>query len=150
MKKIAASICTSGLLVTAMACHTSDGITNPDTANADPSGAWALVSFELADGSSVPVPDPSSYTLDLGFTEAGRAHVRADCNLCSGEYRISGPTITFGLMACTLVGCPPGSLENDFQAALASTTTFQRSANVLLLDYDGGVMRLEAREAPSS
>ena len=114
MKKLASLMFATGLLALAMACDTSDSTTSPDIAIEDPTGAWALQSFQLDDGSIIPVPEPSSYTLDLGTVDAERAHIRADCNVCNGGYEISGSTIEFGAMGCTLAACPPGSLERDF------------------------------------
>jgi heat shock protein HslJ len=136
---------TTGLVATMVACDSSNSTTSPDAALEDPTGDWALQSFRLADGSTIPVPDPSHYTLDLGASEDGRAHLRADCNLCNGGYELSGSTLVFGPMACTLAACPPGSLERDYLVALGSTTTYRRSGNALELDYDGGVLHFDAR-----
>ena len=145
MKKLASLMFAPGLLATMVACDTSDSTTSPDVAIEDPTGAWALESFQLSDGTIVPVPDPSRYTLELGVTEAGRAHIRADCNVCNGGYEVSGWTITFGLAACTLAACEPGSLENDYRFALGATSTYQRSGDTLTLTYDDGVLRFQAR-----
>lgn len=145
MNKLATAILATGLLAALSACDTSRSVTNPDVAVADPTGAWALQSFALSDGRVVTVPDPSSYTLDLGLTEASRAHIRADCNLCNGSYESTGSMLTFGLMACTRAACPPESLGNDYERALGSTTAYQRSGRSLTLTYDGGQMRFEER-----
>jgi len=83
-------------------------LTAPDTDPGNPVGSWALQSFERSDGSVVPVPEPGQYTLDLG--EDGRAHIRADCNVCNGDYDVTGSSLSFGLMGCTLAACAPGSL----------------------------------------
>ncbi|GMR23550.1 MAG: hypothetical protein BMS9Abin37_1991 [Acidobacteriota bacterium] len=145
MKKLASLMFATGLLATLMACDTSESTTSPDNEIEDPTGAWALQSFQLGDGSSIPVPEPASYTLELGTTEAGRANIRADCNVCKGAYEISGSTITFGVMACTLAACAPDSLERDYLFALGSTSTYQRSGDTLSLTYDDGVLRFQAR-----
>ena len=144
MKQLATLLMTTGLLATMIACDSSNSMTTPDAAIEDPTGLWALQSFQLADGSLVPVPDPARYTLDLGATETGLAHIRADCNMCNGGYELSGSTLVLGRMACTLAACPPDSLDNDYLFALGSTSTFQRTGNALTLNYDGGVMRFEA------
>lgn len=135
----------SGVIVAMMACGTSDSPTTPDLDTEDPTGAWALQSFEPAGGAVVPIPDPSRYTLDLGVNERGRAHLRVDCNVCNSSYEISGSAIGFGLMACTLAACPPDSFERDYIEALGATTIFQRSGNSLILGYEGGVMHFEPR-----
>ena len=145
MKRLATLVTAAGLLAALSACDTSDSMTSPDAAIDEPTGTWALQSFELSDGTVVAVPDPSSYTLDLGATEAGRANVRADCNLCNGGYELSATRLDFGLMACTRAACPPGSLEMDYVRALESTTTFLRSGGSLTLSYDGGILRFDER-----
>lgn len=145
MKKLASLMFATGLLALVAACATSDSTTSPDIATEDPTGAWALQSFQLDDGSIIPVSDPSSYTLDLGTLDAERAHIRADCNVCNGGYEVSGSTIEFGAMACTLAACQPGSLERDYLFALGSTSTYQRSGDTLKLTYDDGVLRFQAR-----
>ncbi len=69
MKKLASLMFATGLLATLFACDTSDSTTSPDVEIEDPTGTWALQSFQLSDGSIVAVPDPSKYTLELGVTE---------------------------------------------------------------------------------
>jgi len=145
VKKLASLMFATGLLALVAACATSDSTTSPDIATEDPTGAWALQSFQLDDGSIIPVSDSSSYTLDLGTLDAERAHIRADCNVCNGGYEVSGSTIEFGAMACTLAACQPGSLERDYLFALGSTSTYQRSGETLKLTYDDGVLRFQAR-----
>jgi len=145
LKRLAKLILATGLLSTMMACETSDSPTFPDAATEDPTGSWALASFEPAGGAVFPIDDPSRYTLDLGINETGRANVRADCNVCGSDYEVSGSAMSFGLMACTLVACPPGSLERDYLEALGSTSLFHRAGSSLTLGYGGGMMRFEAR-----
>ena len=145
MKRLATWMMTSGLLATLIACDTSDSMPTPDQAIGDPTGEWALESFQLADGSTISVPDLSRYTLELGVAAAGHADIRADCNACNGRYELSGSTLVFGPTACTLAACPPGSLERDYLFALNSTSSFQRSGDTLTLNYDGGVMHFQAR-----
>lgn len=145
MKRLATLMMATGLLATMIACDTSNSMTSPDVAIEDPTGEWELQSFQLADGSVIAVPDPSSYTLDLGATNAGQAHIGADCNVCNGGYELQGSTLVLGTMACTLAACLPGSLDSDYLFALGSTSTFQRSGGALSLNYDGGVMHFDAR-----
>ncbi len=145
MKRFAALILTTGLFATMMACETSDSPTTPDIDTEDPTGSWALLSFEPAGGTVVPVPDPSRYTLDLGVNEPGRVNIQADCNRCNSDHEVSGSAMSFGLMACTLAACQPGSFERDYIDALGSTSMFQRNGDSLMLGYEGGVMRFEAR-----
>ena len=145
MKNILALILATGLLVATTACETSTSETplTPDPGASDPLGSWALQSFELNGGSVVPVPEPVNYTLEL--SDDGRAHVRADCNVCTGGYELSGSALTFGLMACTRAACQPGSLEHDYLEALGSSSTFERTGDMLTLAYADGVLRLQAQ-----
>ena len=131
-------------------CETQETpLTAPDTDPGNPVGSWVLQSFERSDGSVVPVPEPGQYTLDLG--EDGRAHIRADCNVCNGDYDVTGSSLSFGLIVecarasgCTLAACAPGSLEWDYLQALGSTSMFQVTGNSLALAYDGGVLKFQA------
>jgi heat shock protein HslJ len=102
-------------------------------------GTWELQAFELDNGNVQEVPDPQSYT--LSFEADGSVQAKVDCNRCNGSYETEGNSITFGLMACTLAACPPGSLDQQFQAALGSVTSFVRSGAELSMRYAGGTMR---------
>jgi len=107
-------------------------------------GEWELQAFELNDGSLQQVPDPENYT--ILFSADGNAHAQVDCNVCNGPYETEGNAINFGLMACTLAACSPGSLDSQYQAALGSTSTFVRSGSELSLGYAGGTMRFTISE----
>jgi len=106
-------------------------------------GVWELQAFDLDDGSVQEVPDTQTYT--LSFEADGSVQARVDCNLCSGSYEAEGNSIQVGLLACTLVACPPGSLDHQFQAALGSATSFLRTGSALSIRYAGGRMRFRLR-----
>ena len=122
------------LLVFTGACESTTS-----TAPASPVGSWSLRAFDLAGGQTVLVPAPERYRLDLG--SEGDANVRADCNFCSGSYRSSGATLQMGLLACTLIACPPGSLDGEYLRALGSASSFERSEEALSIVYTDGVLR---------
>ena len=130
-----ASLCFLG------ACQTTTSTS--DVSESTPVGSWSLVAFDLVSGQSVPVPDGSRYTLTLQSDP--QASVRADCNLCSGSYSLSGNSLDFGLMACTRAACPADSLEMPYLEALGSTSSYARTSEELLLQYEGGVMRFLPR-----
>jgi heat shock protein HslJ len=100
---------------------------------------WQLQEFILDNGTTTPVDDPAKYTVE--FKTDGTAAIRADCNNCSGSFTADDKDLRFGPMACTLAACPPGSFDSQFQAALSSVSSYELTP-ALLLDYDGGVMRL--------
>jgi len=105
-------------------------------------GVWELQAFELDDGSVQEVPDPQNYT--LSFEADGSVAAKVDCNRCNGSYETEGNSVTFGLMACTLAACLPGSLDHQFQTALGSATSFVRTGEELSVRYAGGTMRFRA------
>ena len=103
-------------------------------------GTWLLQEFILGGGTTTAVDDPSKYTVE--FKSDGTANIRADCNLCSGNYFVDGSSLRFGpLLACTLAQCPPGSLDRQYQAALSTTARYEITDGSLFLDYDGGELR---------
>jgi len=128
------------LLVLMGACESTTSTTELETSDpATPVGSWSLRAFDLAGGQTVLVPAPERYRLDLG--SEGDANVRADCNFCSGTYRSSGATLQMGLLACTLIACPPGSLDGEYLRALGSASSFERSEEELSIVYTDGVLR---------
>jgi len=100
---------------------------------------WQLQDFILDDGTTTPVDDPAKYTIE--FKTDNTAAIRADCNNCSGPFSADDENLSFGLMACTIAACPPGSFDTQFQAALDTVSTYEIGL-ALLLNYQGGVMRL--------
>ena len=138
MKRHALMILIGGALFAA--CNSSTSVSTLS----DVQGEWELQAFELNDGSLQQVPNPENYT--MLFSADGNAHAQVDCNVCNGSYETEGNSINFGLMACTLAACPPGSLDSQYQAALGSTSTYVRSGSDLSLGYAGGTMRFIVSE----
>ena len=106
-------------------------------------GLWELESFELDNGNIQEVPDSQTFTLT--FETDGSVHAQVDCNRCNGSYAAEGNTLKLGPLACTLVACPPGSLDHQFQTALGSATSFVRTGSELSIRYAGGAMRFRLR-----
>jgi heat shock protein HslJ len=106
-------------------------------------GIWDLEAFQLDNGSVQDVPD--AQTFSLSFEVGGSVHAQVDCNSCSGSYEVDGNSIKLGLLACTRVACPPGSLDHQFQTALGSATAFVRTGSELSIRYAGGTMRFQRR-----
>jgi heat shock protein HslJ len=92
---------------------------------------WKLESIERAGAPTITVPTPEQYTLRLG--NDGRLSVRADCNQCSGTYTLDGDTLKIGNVACTLVGCPAGSLDGAYAGALGGSSSLAISDSHLIL-----------------
>jgi len=82
-------------------------------------------------------------------SEEGRVAGTGGCNQMSGGYEVDGTSITFGLMASTMMACPDGQdVDQALMAALENATSFRKTAHHLeLLDDEGStVARFEARE----
>ena len=145
MKRVLSGITAAALVAALATCDSSDFSTNPDPELEGPAGAWQLEWIRLLDGRIVPVPDPSKYVLELSDAEAGHAHIQADCNVCNGNYEVSGSKLMFGVMGCTLAECGPDSFEETYRSALGATSTYVRDRDTLTLVYDGGWMRFRGR-----
>ena len=92
---------------------------------------WKLETIERTGVPTISVATPDQYTLRLG--NDGRLSVRADCNQCTGTYSLEGDTLRVGNMACTLVGCPAGSLDGAYAAALGGSSTIAISESRLIV-----------------
>jgi heat shock protein HslJ len=124
-------------IIALSSCRTSTSVKEDEMAL--PSGTWALTTIEPHDAATIPVPDPSRYTVE--FHDDNSVHIRADCNVCNGSYENQGAHIELGLLACTLAACPPQSLADSFLDALSSATTYEISKGELLVVYPDGVLR---------
>lgn len=134
-------LCLVITIVALASCSTSTSVN--DTApelTALPSGAWELIAIERRDEDAVAVSDPGRYAIE--FRDENAVHIRADCNLCNGNYETQGENLDLGLLACTLAACPPQSLADAYLEALGSATTFELSSDgELLVVYPDGVLR---------
>jgi heat shock protein HslJ len=72
----------------------------------------------------------------------GRLSTRADCNVCSGEFALSGQTLTAGpALACTRAACPTMAFENDYTRLLGGNSMIALSGDTLALSSERGVLR---------
>jgi copper homeostasis protein (lipoprotein) len=79
----------------------------------------------------------------------GRVTGTGGCNQFSGGYEIEGASISFGMMAMTMMACPDGmDVDAALLAALEKTASFRKTAHHLdLIDAEGStIARFEARE----
>jgi heat shock protein HslJ len=130
------------ILVVAGGC--GDGGTTPSTLPLRTDVDWQLESFAPDSGTTIPVTDPSLYTVRFGAN--GALGARADCNRCAGPYRVTGPSMAIGPLACTLAACPVPSLGEQFSAALSRVSSYAQTRNELVLAGDGGTLHFRARE----
>lgn len=111
--------------------------------------AWRLVQMGAANDVLTPREDVA-YTLVFGMD--GTLTVEVDCNRGSGSWSSRGAgKIEFGPIATTRAICPPGSLHDDFLAAIARVDAYALEDEHLLLAAgpEDAVMEFEhAAQAP--
>jgi heat shock protein HslJ len=98
---------------------------------------WQLTLFQDGTSNPVPVLDGSRYTVTFGSD--GRASVRSDCNTCDGPYSLDGAVFRVGPLACTRVGCPAGSLDPAYPAALEKARAVSQELETQLTIHGDGV-----------
>ncbi len=105
------------------------------------SGTWQWVGTNRPSDRVAPA-DPSRYTIE--FRADSTAAVHADCNQGSGRYTlIEGQKLEIGPIVTTLIGCPEGSLGNEYVMELGAVEGYQVSGDTLsiTLELGGGTMR---------
>ncbi len=131
------------LTLAALAGCSGSGGTTPETRPLRTDVEWQLVSIELVAQPTVPVADPTRYTVRFGSD--GWVGARVDCNRCGGRYRIEGAALTVNsALACTRAACALPSLGDQFAAALTTVTSYVQRETELELVYAGGILRFRA------
>jgi heat shock protein HslJ len=95
-------------------------------------GPWQWEGSVRADGTSVAPADPTRYTAEFGTT--GSLVLQADCNTVLGTYTTSGSSLSIQLGPSSLVGCPPGSLADEFTNDIAAATRYSLSGGQLSIE----------------
>ena len=101
-------------------------------------GIWKAQSLETSAG-LVALARPENYTVE--FREAGQLFVKADCNLCSGPYTLSGDSLQIGALACTRAFCGAASSDTAFLDILTNARTHAVRGIELSIDSPKGVAR---------
>jgi heat shock protein HslJ len=102
-------------------------------------GSWNLSSIQPAGQAAQASPAGAAYTLT--FADA-RLSTRADCNVCSGGFTLSGHTLTAGpALACTRTACPTMAFEAVYTGLLGGDSAVDLSGGTLTLSSARGVLR---------
>lgn len=101
--------------------------------------AWKLQRLEVS-GTSVAVSRPDNYTLE--FRDDLRVGIKADCNVCGGNYSLSSGTLVVSQLACTLAYCGTESNDTAFLAILNGGGVLTVNGNELRIDSTKGTARL--------
>lgn len=92
---------------------------------------WQWQAVSDAAGTVTSIANPQAYT--LLFNADGTVGFKADCNVGSATYTVSGGELSITPGVMTLAMCPPESLSQTFLAHLESVTTFEVVNGSLLL-----------------
>jgi heat shock protein HslJ len=103
---------------------------------------WRLVSIEPSSGPSTVVTDSSRYWIE--FISETRLSARADCNTCSGNYKLSGTTVSIGALACTRAFCGETSLDTVFLQGLSDANTLTLDDQLLELESAARTLKFRA------
>jgi heat shock protein HslJ len=100
--------------------------------------------MEQPNGETIQIPNPKDYTVRFDSEEV--VNIKADCNLCSGNYNVNGSSLTLDpVMACTMAMCLPGSHSDAYIAAMGEATSYTRDGSGLDVRYrDSGLLRFRA------
>lgn len=101
-------------------------------------GEWRLVSLQRADHSATPVAATLRLTADFG--EDDRLSLRADCNVCGGDYAVEGGALVAGPFACTRAFCPSAPLDTEFVGLLDGRSTVRADGERLVLTSNRGAL----------
>ena len=99
---------------------------------------WKLRSIQEPGSEKTEIPDPARFTLLLG--EDNRANVRADCNVCSGNYDLGDSSLRLTPLACTRAFCGTNSPDVRFLRALHSNSSVTRTGGTFILEAAGAVL----------
>lgn len=98
---------------------------------------WKWERFTDPSGKNdIVVDDPLKYTLQL--LHDGTFRFKADCNVGSGTYTLSGSSMTLKLGAATLAECGPDSLYDEYLAYLGDVVSYALNGGKLVLNLKAG------------
>jgi heat shock protein HslJ len=134
-----------GLFLFAGCSSTSNAPTSPSGAKGSVglttdqiAGTWSLASIQPAGHEAQAVPTGAAYTLTLAD---GRISTRADCNMCSTTFTLTGQTLNVAeVMACTRAACPTMAFESAYTSILAGASAVVQSGTTLVLTSSRGVL----------
>lgn len=107
---------------------------------------WAWQGTQMNDGAVIAPDNPANYNILLD--DEGGFVFQADCNRGSGSYTVADDgTISLMPGPMTLMGCPEGSLGNEFATQLGNVAIYFFQGGDLFMDikFDSGTMRFVAQ-----
>lgn len=108
---------------------------------------WAWQAVAADGGARTAIEAPERYTIEL--LPDGDARVRADCNRGRGRYEANDVELRFGPIATTKIGCPSGSRDRAFLAALGRIDQYRFEGVELVLATKDGRSTMRFKPARS-
>jgi len=104
-----------------------------------PAGSWRWVST-VTPVETIEAPTTGQYTLVIGDSTATGV---ADCNRLTGKVTYTSTQVTFGPLATTKIGCPPGGMGDRYLRFLDGAAGWFFRSDTLFVDLklDSGTMR---------
>ena len=92
--------------------------------------------IETAPAAQSVVADSENYT--IVFTKDDLYNVKADCNMLSGEYQVSGSSLTLLPGLSTMAMCPPESSHDLYVGLFAQVDGYELDGGKLILTFGDG------------
>ena len=94
------------------------------------------------------VPDSENYT--IVFNQDGIYNAKADCNMLSGGYEVSGSSLTLLPGPSTLAECGPDSSYDQYVSLLGQVDGYEMENDKLILTFgDGAGQMIFANAGPA-
>ena len=94
------------------------------------------------------VPDSENYT--IVFNQDGIYNAKADCNMLSGGYEVSGGSLTLLPGPSTLAECGPDSSYDQYVSLLGQVDGYEMENDKLILTFgDGAGQMIFANAGPA-
>ncbi len=104
--------------------------------------------IETAPASQSVVADSENFT--IAFNADNLYNVKADCNMLSGGYEVSGSSLTLLPGPSTMAMCPPESSHDLYVGLLAQVDGYELEGGKLILTFgDGAGQMIFANTGPA-
>lgn len=104
--------------------------------------------IETAPAAQPVVADSENYT--IVFNADNLYNVKADCNMLSGGYEVSGSSLTLLPVPSTMAMCPPESSHDLYVGLLAQVDGYELEGGKLILTFgDGAGQMIFANTGPA-
>jgi heat shock protein HslJ len=100
--------------------------------------AWKLQSIQTSTG-TIAISRPDNFTVTFG--DDSKLGIKADCNVCGGNYSLSGGGLSISQTFCTLAYCGDTSNDRQFMDVLNNATSIGVAGSELTIGSTKGIAR---------